>query len=124
MDALLWVMQAVLAAKFLVVVYTHGLRPGAAAVERGRQQLGAAARPLLALAALASALGALGLVGPAAVGALAAWVPWAAALLAGISLGSAGLHLKCQERPNSWVGLALGALAAFVAYGRWALAPL
>ena len=119
MDILLWALQIILAVKLASVVYTHGLRPDAAKM-RGD----AAARPLLPLVALGAALGATGLILPAAVPALAGWMPWFAALLAGVMLAAVGLHQGCRQRPNFVVGLVLFALAAFVAYGRWALAPL
>jgi hypothetical protein len=34
-----------------------------------------------------------------------------------------GFHVACRETPNIVVGLILFALAAFVAYGRWVIAP-
>jgi hypothetical protein len=34
-----------------------------------------------------------------------------------------GFHVACRETPNIVVGLVLFALAAFVAYGRWVIAP-
>jgi len=39
-------------------------------------------------------------------------------------LAGVGLHIACREGPIILVGLVLCALAAFVAYGRWVLAPL
>ena len=37
---------------------------------------------------------------------------------------SIALHVAGREKPNIVPGLVLVALAAFIAYGRWALVPL
>jgi len=124
MNVVLWIVQAILAVKFLSVAYTHGLRPDPVKMQRGRERLGAGARPLLALAALGALLAAVCLILPAATGILPWLTPWAAAALAVMLLVGAGLHVVCREKPNLWAGLILLVLAAFVAYGRWVLAPL
>jgi hypothetical protein len=124
MNIVLWVLQIVLAVKFLSAGFTHGLRPDPAKMERGNRRFGAAARPLLIVIAIAVSLCALGLVLPAVIGSATWLVPWSAALLAAMMLGAAGLHLACRETPKTVVSLILFALAAFVAYGRWVIAPL
>ncbi len=123
MDIVLWALQLVLGIKFVSVAYTHGLRPDPTKMQRGRQRLGAAAQPLLILVALCAFLGALCLVLPAAVGMLTWLTPLAAAVLALMMLLAVGFHLACRETSNSVVSLVLFALAAFVAYGRWSIAP-
>lgn len=124
MNIVLWVLQIVLAVKFLSVGYTHGLRPDPAKMQRGDQRFGAAAPPLRIVIALAVSVCAVALVLPAAIGAAAWLAPWSAALLAVMMLGAIGLHLACRDNPKTAVSVALFALAAFVAYGRWAIAPL
>lgn len=124
MNIILWVLQAALAVKFGSVAYTHGLRPLHPDMQRGRQRFGAAARPLLIVISACTFLGALGLVLPAAIGTLAWLAPPAAALLALLMLPAAGLHVACREKPKVVVSVVLFALAAFVAYGRWGIAPL
>jgi len=124
MSILLWILQAALAAKFASVAFTHGLRPDPAKMQRGRDRLGGWARPLLALAALGAFLGAVCLILPAATGTLTWLTPAAAGLLALMMLAATGFHVACREQPKVWAGLILFALAACVAYGRWALAPL
>jgi len=123
MDVLLWALQIVLALKFVSVTYTHGLRPDETKMQRGRQRLGALARPLLTLIALGALLGGVSLVLPAATGILTWLTPWAAALLALMMLFAVGFHVACRESPNIVVGLILCVLAAFLAYGRWVIAP-
>lgn len=61
---------------------------------------------------------------PAAAGMLAWLTPWSAALLALMMLLAAGFHTACRESPKTAVGLILFAVAAFVAYGRWVIAPV
>jgi hypothetical protein len=123
MNIALWILQIVLGLKFVSVAYTHGLRPDKTKMQRGVQRLGALAWPLLTLIALCAFLGAVGLVLPAATGILTWLTPLAAALLALMMLLAVGFHVACRETLNIVVGLILFALAAFVAYGRWVIAP-
>jgi len=120
----LWVLQIVLALKFGSAAYTHGLRAAKGDMQRGAQRLSALGRPLLIVSALCMFAGAVCLVLPAATGILPWLTPWAAAILALMMGVGMGLHAACREKPRIAVGLVLVALAAFVAYGRWALAPL
>ena len=87
------------------------------------QRLGAVARPLLTFVALCAFLGGVSLILPAATGILTWLTPLSAALLALMMLLAVGFHIACRESPNIVVGLILFALAAFVAYGRWVIAP-
>ena len=123
MNIILWMLQIVLAVKFLSVAYTHALRPDPAKMAYGRQRLGAVARPLLNLIALGAFLGAVALILPAATGIVPRLTPWAAAFLAVMMLAATGLHLACRDDPRTVVSVVLFALAAFLAYGRWVLAP-
>jgi len=123
-NTVLWVLQIVLCLKFVSVAYTHGIRADPAKMQRGTQRLGSAARPLLALIAVCAFLGGIALILPAATGILPSLTPVAAAVLAVMMLAATGFHIACRETPNVWVSLILFAMAAFVAYGRWALAPL
>jgi hypothetical protein len=116
-------LQIALAAKFVSVTFTHGLRPDYTKMESGIQRFGAATRPLLILIALGALLGGIGLILPAAAGTLAWLTPWSAALLALMSLVAVAFHIACREPPRTWVSLILCALASFVAYGRWVIAP-
>jgi len=123
MNIILWILQIVLALKFVSVAYTHGLHPDETKMQRGVQRLGTLARPLLTLIALCAFLGAVGLILPAATGILTWLTPLAAALLALMMLLAVRFHVACRETPNIVVGLVLFALAAFAAYGRWVIAP-
>ena len=123
MNTVLWILQIVLCVKFVSVAYTHGFRTDQAKWQQGMQRMGAAARPLLTLTAILVLLGGAGLVLPAATGILTWLTPLSAALLAVMMLVAVGLHVGCRETPNVAAGLVLFALAAFLSYGRWVLAP-
>ena len=123
MNTVLWIVQVVLAVKLLSSAYTHALRPDPAKMQRGMQRLGTAARPLLIVIALCMVLGAFTLVLPAALGIWLWLTPWAAAGLAVLMLVGVWFHVRCRENPKIVVGLVLFALAAFLAFGRWVIAP-
>jgi hypothetical protein len=123
MNIVLWILQIALGLKFISVAYNHGLCPDETKMRRGVQRLGTLARPLLTFIALCAFLGAVGLILPAATGILTWLTPLSAALLALMMLLGVGFHVACRETPNIVVGLVLFALAAFVAYGRWVIAP-
>jgi hypothetical protein len=124
MNIALWIMQIVLAVKFFSTAYTHGLRANQAKIQRANQRYGTMGRPLLTFIALCTFLGGVGLVLPGALRILTWLTPLAAALLALMMLGAIKFHVTCCERPKIAVDLVLFALAAFVAYGRWVIAPL
>ena len=124
MSTILWILQAILCVKFITVAYTHGFRRDHIEMEQAKAKMGIAARPLLGLGALGMFLAGISLVLPV-VSANQTWlVPWGAATLAMLMLASIGLHLIGREKPKIWADLVLLAMAAFVAYGRWVLAPL
>jgi hypothetical protein len=124
MNTFLWTLQIILCIKFISVAFTHAFRRDKAEMQGAIHKLGSPARPMLTLAALGMFLGAISLVLPAIIPALAWLAPWAAAFLALVLLASIGLHVLSRERPKIWVSLILFALAAIVAYGRWAMVPL
>jgi len=123
MNTVLWVLQCILALKFASVAISHAVRPSAK-VQGSMRRFGAAARPLLTLISLVCVLGALGLVLPAVAAGFARFVPWSAAFLAAWMLLGMAFHVRCRGWPNLAVGVVLFLLAAFLAYGRWVLAPL
>jgi hypothetical protein len=123
-NTLLWALQIILCVKLLSVAFSHGLRGGQPKMQEASRKFGAAAGPLHALTAIASLAVAAGLVAPAAAADLNGLAPLAAAALAAMMLVSTGLHIAAREHPNLPASLILCAMAAFVAYGRWALAPL
>jgi len=123
MNIALWVVQVILSIKCLSIAYTHGLRQDKTTMQQGIQKMGAFARPLLAVISTCLFLSGIGLILPAAWGSLAWLAPWSAAIQALLMLLSILFHLRCQEKPKIYASIILFALAGFVAYGRWVLAP-
>jgi VIT1/CCC1 family predicted Fe2+/Mn2+ transporter len=123
MNVVLWILQIALCVKLLSTAYTHGLRVDEAKMQQGKQRLGGATRPLLIFASLCVLVGGVALVLPAATGMLTWLTPLAAALVALMMLLAMGLHAVCRGARTIVFGLVIFVLAAFVAYGRWALVP-
>jgi hypothetical protein len=123
LNTFLWVLQIILAIKFLSVAYTHALRQDKQEMLQGIQGMGAAARPALNVIAMCMLLGCAGLVLPAAFESLTWLTPLTAAGLAVLMLASILFHSVCREKSNAWVSLVLFVLSASVAYGRWLLLP-
>jgi hypothetical protein len=73
---------------------------------------------------VAEVLGALGLILPGLLRIQPGLTPLAAAGLVLIMIGATGLTLASGAVASALIPLVVGLLAAFVAYGRWRLAPL
>jgi DoxX-like family len=73
---------------------------------------------------LAETLGALGLILPGLLHIRPGLTPLAAAGLVIIMIGAAVITLMTMDVTLALIPLTVGLLAAFVAYGRWRLAPL
>ncbi len=123
MNIVLWILQIVLGLAFGAAAYFHSFGAAQAQLQPGAQWIGEVPQPLLYFIALCELLGGVGLILPAATKILPWLTPLAAALLAVMMLLAAGFHLTRGEYPNIIFTLILGALAAFVAYGRWRLVP-
>jgi hypothetical protein len=72
---------------------------------------------------VAEVLGALGLILPGLLRIRPGLTPLAAVGLVIIMIGATGMGLVSGEVVTTLIPLAVGLLAAFVAYGRWRLAP-
>jgi putative oxidoreductase len=122
MTIALRVVQALLAAFFLWAGVLHGFQ-----YERARTQLkwpAAVPRNVMIFIGVSEILGAIGLILPALTRILPWLTPLAALGLALIMVLAIGFHLTRREYPNIAFTVVLLALAAFVAYGRFAVAPL
>ena len=123
MNIVLWVVQGLLAAAFLMA--------GSNKLMRSKEQL----KPMMAwvedfspqtlrIIGAVEVLGAIGLILPAATGILPGLTPLAAVGLVLTMLGAAATHLRRTEYPLIGVNAVLLLLALFVAYGRFVMAPL
>ena len=80
--------------------------------------------PFVRFIGVAEVLGGLGLVLPAALRIRPGLTPLAAAGLVIIMVGATVITLLGREFGGAAVSFVVGALALFVAYGRWRLAPI
>lgn len=121
MNVVLWILQVLVALAFLM----HGLgmlkptpeaRPGMSYI----QDLPPGLRRFIGVVEI---LGAIGLILPPLVNVLPILTPIAAAGLGIVMVLAAIYHVPRREYPNIGLNLVLGALALFVAYGRFVLVP-
>jgi len=115
----LWIVQGLLAALFL---FAGGVKLVMPIAELEKQ----AGMPgwFLRFIAVAEVLGALGLVLPGLLRIRPGLTPLAATGLVIIMLGATAITLATGASAPALMPLVVGLLAAFVAYGRWRLAPL
>lgn len=122
-DTMLWVLQFILALKFITLAVSHGLQHNKPIMQQAIEQMGAFIRPWLMGFAFLMVLCALGLVLPAFVSGFAWLAPLSAAVLTGMTAISVILHSKSRTTPLIFTDFIILALCAFTAYGRWVLVP-
>jgi len=113
----LWLVQALLAAAFLLVGYTHAAEPIAVAIARA-PWVASLPVPLVRFIGVVELAGALGLLLPAATRVRPILTSLAAAGLAVMMALAIPFHLVRGETSEIAINLVLGSLAAFVAWGR------
>ena len=119
MDIAAWIAQAIAALAFGVHGYTLLFRPEQAL--RQYPWAGDVPEGTKRLIGTAELLGAIGVIVPAVTRVLP-WLTLLAALgLAAIMVLAAIFHVTRREWPNVLFNLVLGAIAAFVAYARFAV---
>jgi len=124
MNTVVWIVQVLVGLAFIGAGYNHGFRSEQMKSQPGGQWIAAVPRGLLTFIASCEFLGGVGVILPAATGILPWLTPLAGALLALLMLLATGFHLLRREYPNIVLNLILLALAGFVAYGRFVVAPL
>jgi putative oxidoreductase len=120
MNILLWVLQGLLALAFLA----HGglfLFPPAAMVDQMNASL---PRWFQLFLGVAEVLAGVGLTLPGLTRIQPWLVSWAAAGIMIVMIGATGFHLMRGELSSAAVTVVLLAMAAFVAYMRWRVAPI
>jgi uncharacterized membrane protein YphA (DoxX/SURF4 family) len=115
----LWIVQALLALLFLVAGMTKLVMP-IEEMTKDVQMPGA----FLRFIAVAEILGAFGLVLPSLLRVRPGLTPLAAAGLVIIMIGATVVSLMVGGVLMGLAPFVVGILAAFVAYGRWKLAPI
>jgi DoxX-like protein len=119
MTKALWVVQGLLALLFL---FAGGMK----LILPLEQMTGPVPIPglLLRFIGVVEVLGALGLILPGLLGIRPGLTPVAAAGLVIVMIGATVITLAGDAAAPALIPLAVGLLAAFVAYGRWRLAPI
>jgi uncharacterized membrane protein YphA (DoxX/SURF4 family) len=115
----LWIVQALLALLFLVAGVTKLVMP-IEEMTKEVQMPGA----FLRFIAVAEILGALGLVLPSLLRIRPGLTPLAGAGLVIIMIGATAVSVQVGGVVMALMPFVVGILAAFVAYGRWKLAPI
>jgi len=124
MNIALWVFQIILGIKLITVSYTHGLRQSQPTMQDAMQKMGRFSQPSLSIAAVFAFFGTIGLILPGVLGSPAWITPGTAVIVSIMLLISLFFHVRYREKPQIFVSLILFAFGAFVAYGRWEVAPL
>ena len=119
MTKALWAVQGLLALLFL---FAGGMK----LILPLEQMTGPVPIPglLLRFIGVVEVLGALGLILPGLLGIRPGLTPLAAAGLVIVMIGATVITLAGDAAAPALIPLAVGLLAAFVAYGRWRLAPI
>jgi uncharacterized membrane protein YphA (DoxX/SURF4 family) len=119
MTVALWVVQGLLALVFLF----SGASKLVMSIEEMTKDV-ALPGAFLRFLGVAEMAGGVGLVLPGLLGILPGLTPLAAACLVIIMIGATVITATTMGVGMALIPLAVGLLAAFVAYGRWRLAPL
>jgi uncharacterized membrane protein YphA (DoxX/SURF4 family) len=115
----LWIVQALLAALFLFGGVMKLVMP-----LESMQGPVTLPGPFLRFIGVAEVLGGLGLILPSVLRIRPGLTPLAAVGLVIIMVGATVIGLMVGDAMMTLIPLAVGLLAAFVAYGRWRLAPI
>ena len=120
MNLALWIVQALLAALFL---FAGGMKLVMPIEEMLKQMPLPLPVWFLRFTGVVELLGAIGLILPRLLRIRPGLTPLAAAGLVIVMIGAVAYTLAAGDVASALMPLAVGILAAFVAYGRWRLAP-
>ena len=120
----LWIVQALLALLFLFAGGTKLVLPLDVLTSMGSSNQIQLPGLFVRFIGVVEVLGGLGLILPGLLRIKPGLTPLAAAGLVIVMIGAVALTLASGEVASAIVPLVTGLLAAFVAYGRWRLAPL
>ena len=123
MEIALWVAQVLLALAFVAAGFQHAFRFDQFSASPRMAWAADVGRPNMRVIGLLEIAGAIGLVLPALTGILPWLTPVAAAALALLMLSAAIFHARRGEFSGIVPNAALGAIALFIAWGRFVAAP-
>ena len=119
MNAVLWIVQALLAALFLFAGSMKFIMP----IEEMTKQMPSMPGWFLRFIGVVEILGGLGLILPGLLRIKPGLTPLAAAGLVVVMIGATVIGFVIGPASGALIPLVAGVLAAFVAYGRWRVAP-
>ena len=119
MNVALWIVQALLAALFLFAGSMKFIMP----IEEMTKQMPSMPGWFLRFIGVVEILGGLGLILPGLLRIKPGLTPLAAAGLVVIMMGATVIGFVIGPASGALIPLVVGVLAAFVAYGRWRVAP-
>lgn len=122
MNRLLWVLQTVLGLYFIAVGVMHFVVP--VGLPGPMSWMYDLSDSIHRVAGTAEILGGLGLILPGLTGIRPHLVVWAALGLVVVMVGALVWHVGRGELASAGVNVLNAALLAFIAYGRWRIAPL
>jgi uncharacterized membrane protein YphA (DoxX/SURF4 family) len=123
-NSVLWTLQVLVAVALLAVGYGHGMGFDQTRTRRGMAWLDAVGKGRMRVISSLELLGAVGLILPGLTGVLPWLTPTAAACVVVVMILAAIFHVRRPGEGQNAVGnIVLGLLAAFVAYGRFVIAP-
>lgn len=123
MNVVLWIVQVLLGLTFVFHGYMLAVQYQQAQKQPGMAYVGALPAGLRNFIAACEVLGGIGVILPALIG-IQSWLsPLAAALLAVVMVLAVLYHVQRKEFQNIGLNTVLALVAAFVAYGRFILAP-
>jgi uncharacterized membrane protein len=120
MNITLWVVQALLAALFL---FAGGIKLVTPMEEMMKQMPQPLPSWFVLFTGVVEVLGAIGVILPRLLGIRPGLTPLAAAGLVIVMIGATVYAFVAGDVASALIPLVVGLLAAFVAYGRWRLAP-
>lgn len=123
MDIALWIAQVLLALAFLAAGYAHAFRFDQFSASPRTAWAADVGRPGMRVIGLLEIAGAIGVVLPAVTGILPWLTPLAAAGLTLVMLAAAMFHARRGEFTGIVTNAVLGAVALFVAWGRFVAEP-
>ncbi len=126
MNIALWIVQILLAIAFLMAGFMKATQSKESLIEKTEKMAWVEdfSPGTIKYIGILEILGAIGLVLPAVTGILPMLTPLAAAGLALTMVGAAVVHIRRKEYSGLVGNLVLFLMAAFVAYGRFALIPI
>ncbi len=124
MNIALWIVQALLALAFLGAGGMKLVTPVDDLIAQGMTWIEQGPSGLVRFIGLSEVLGALGLVLPSALRIQPRLTPIAASLLVVVMVLAVGTHVATGDAAHAPPALILGLLSAFVAWGRFAKAPI